>query len=60
MTDQPPLYEFRIRESMSRPGWWIVTIRTGSAIGEVVASVFGERRAEIVRDALSAEANELV
>ena len=58
--DGVPLYEFKTAESLSRAGWHIIKWRTGSGSWEVVASVFGARRAEIVRDALSAEANERV
>jgi hypothetical protein len=53
-------YEYRAREHGQ--GWWWVEWRYAAAPGawEVVARVFGERRAEIVRDALSKEANERV
>lgn len=55
--DGEPLYEVKFTESFSRAGWHIVKQRTGSGSWEVVASVFGVKRAEIVRDAFSAEAN---
>lgn len=39
-------------------GWWPVMSRfTHESAWEIVAHVFGERRAEIVRDALSEELN---
>jgi hypothetical protein len=58
-----PIYEFTIREdtSVGGGGWWFVSWRyTYGSPWETVARVFGERRAEIVRDALSQEANERV
>ena len=56
------IYEFKVSESMVRDGWHIVKQRIASGSGSwtVVASVFGQKRAEIVRDALSEEANEVV
>lgn len=56
------IYEFKASESMSRDGWYIVKQRIASGSGPwiVVASVNGEKRAGIVRDALSEEANEVV
>ena len=60
MTSDAP-YEFRSRPSDARDGWWIVSWRyAAGGPWEIVASVFGERRAEIVRDALSEEANQRV
>jgi hypothetical protein len=57
---RPDTYEYRARECGN--GWWWVEWRYAAAPGawEVVVRVFGERRAEIVRDALSEEANERV
>lgn len=52
--DGVPLVEFKTSESMSRDGWYIVKQKKGSALWEVVASVFGEARAEVVRAALEA------
>lgn len=54
------VYEFKASPSMSLDGWHIVKQRivSGSGPWQIVASVFGERRAEIVRGALSAEAND--
>jgi hypothetical protein len=53
------VYEFALGHP--EKGWWPIRwpFASGSA-WETVAQVFGERRAEIVRDALSAEANERV
>jgi hypothetical protein len=55
-----PIYEFDIDDS--GPGWWKVRMRAAGSdqAWHVVAQVEGERRAEIVRDALSKEANERV
>jgi len=56
------LYEFRLDETAA--GWWKVLQRIASddlpGKWQVIARVRGEKRAEIVRDALSAEANEHV
>lgn len=51
------VYEFRVSQSMSQDGWYIVKQRVASGSGswQVVASAFGERRAEVVRAALDTE-----
>jgi hypothetical protein len=55
------IYEFSICPA-EQSGWWLVRFQYATKPGmwEVVARVFGERSAEIVRDALSEEANERV
>lgn len=47
--------EFKVSESISREGWFVVKEKKGSSLWEVVASVFGRKRAEIVREALTKE-----
>lgn len=55
-TGQEAMYEFRV--SPDKLGWWSVALRaTGTGAWVVVAKVTGERRAEIVKDALEKEAN---
>lgn len=53
------VYEFKVFPDTL--GWFSVAMRTRPARHyQTVARVFGEKRAEIVRDALSEEANEVV
>ena len=53
-----PIYRLHVREDVG--GWWFVTEQIHEYTPQVIARVFGQKRAEIVRDALSAEANEIV
>ena len=61
-TEARHLYDFKTAPSLIQQGWWLVKSRiaNGSGSWRVVASVEGERRAEIVRDALAEEANVVV
>jgi hypothetical protein len=59
MTVRTQTYEWAVSEGLN--GWYSVRYRfTGRGPWQVVATVFGEKRAEIVRDALSEESNERV